>query len=292
MRYHVNAPLDADGAPARGTRLIIFALPNGNTIEQTLGCKLVDGLDWHYDIRHVAAQVRLLRKLCPDERVVLVCVEAGGLSWPTWRGSHENANAQIAGFVDKWRKEFGTDDAKVTLTGHSGGGSFMFGTIEGNNDIPAYIDRIAFLDANYAFDAKLHEQKLRNWLQGDNERRLIVVAYDDREITYEGKKVVGPDGGTFRATGRMRDAFRPTFPLTESKRPPFVETTGLDGRIHFFVHPNSENKILHTALVGDMNGLVQIQTLGAPQDGKWGTFGGPRVYTEFVQTEPTQSTPK
>ena len=62
---------------------MIYALPNGNTLEQTLGCKMTEGLDWHYDIQHVAAQVRLLRTITPDERIVLVCAEAGGLSWPT-----------------------------------------------------------------------------------------------------------------------------------------------------------------------------------------------------------------
>ena len=67
--------------------------------------------------------------------------------------------------------------------------------------------------------------------------------------------------------------------------PPFHETTGLDGRIHFYVHPNPENKILHTALVGEMNGLVHIATLGTPHEEKWGTFGGPRAYTKWVQPE-------
>ena len=87
VRLHVNAPLDEHGKPARGTRLIVFALPNGNTIEQTLGCKMTEGLDWHYDIQHIAAQMRLLRTLVPDERIVLVCVEAPGLSWPNWRAN-------------------------------------------------------------------------------------------------------------------------------------------------------------------------------------------------------------
>src|SRR5262245_24292714 len=55
-RIYINAPLDADGKPARATRLVIFALPNGNTIEQTLGSKMVEGMNWHYDIQHVLAQ--------------------------------------------------------------------------------------------------------------------------------------------------------------------------------------------------------------------------------------------
>jgi hypothetical protein len=175
----------------------------------------------------------------------------------------------------------------VTLTGHSGGGSFDFGAIEAGEEIPKYIDRIVFLDSNYNFDAATHAAKVVAWLQGDAARRFIVLAYDDREIRLDGKKVVGPTGGTYRATGRMHDAFGKAFKLTDSMHDPFKETTGLDGRIHFYVHPNPENKILHTVLVGEMNGLVHIATLGTPLEGKWGTFGGPRAYTKFVQREPT-----
>ena len=40
VRIHVNAPVGKGGKPVRGARLIVFALPNGNTIEQTLGCRM------------------------------------------------------------------------------------------------------------------------------------------------------------------------------------------------------------------------------------------------------------
>jgi hypothetical protein len=294
IRIHVNAPLEDNVDDIRSaagtrpaTRLIVFALPNGNTLEQTLGCRMKPGLDWHYDIQHIAAQTRLLRTLDPNERIVLILAEAPGLSWPSFRRNVPNANTKIAELVDGWRQQFGTSNAKVTLTGHSGGGSFISGVIEGNTKIPDYIDRIAFLDANYSFDAALHAQKIANWLKEDSERRFIIVCYDDREITLNGKKVVGPDGGTYRATERTRAALGKTFDLTDAVHEPFRETTGLDGRIHFYTHPNPDNKILHTVLVGEMNGLVHIATLGTPNEGKWGTFGGPRAYTKFVQREPT-----
>jgi pimeloyl-ACP methyl ester carboxylesterase len=287
IRIHVNAPLDGKGGPAKATRLIVYALPAGNTLEQTLGCKMTKGLDWHYDIQHIAAQTRLLRTLNPQERIVLVCAEAPKRFWPYYRKTEPDANRKIARLIETWRKEFGADDAKVLLAGHSAGGSFMFGLIEGGDEIPSYIDRIAFLDSNYSFDATKHAAKLERWLKGDDSRRLIVIAYDDREITLNGKKVVGPTGGTYRATGRMRDALGKVFPLTEKSDPPFNEWIGLDGRIHFYVHPNPENKILHTALVGDMNGFLQAATLGTPYEEKWGKFGGPRAFTKWVQAEPT-----
>jgi hypothetical protein len=291
VRVHVNAPAGKNDQPRRGTRLVVYALPNGNTIEQTLGCKMSAGRDWHFDIQHVAAQVRLLRTLMPDERVVLVCAQAPKLSWPSFRKDVPDANAKARAMVDDWRRQFATENAKVTLTGHSGGGAFMFGVIDAGDEIPDYIDRIAFLDANYSFDAALHAAKLQRWLNGDEHRRMIVVAYDDREIEFQGKKVVGPTGGTYRATERMHDALRATFDLTAGEKPPFLETTGLNRRIHFYVHPNPQNRILHTALVGDMNGLVHVETLGTPHEEKWGTFGGPRAYTKWIQPEPTTGIP-
>jgi hypothetical protein len=305
VRIHVNAPLDDAGDPPRPARLVIYALPNGNTIEQTLGCRMSEGLDWHFDIQHVAAQVRLLRSLGEHvdeslldsnprlgetrlrERIVLLCAEAPQLTWPHFRKNVPDANTAILKMVEQWREQYGNEDAKVTLTGHSGGGSFMFGVIEAADDVPQYIDRIALLDANYSFDAAMHAPKLERWLNGGEERRLIVLAYDDREIMLDGKKVVGPDGGTFRATGRMREALGKSFDLIDTEKPPFRETTGLDGRIHFYVHPNPQNKILHTALVGDMNGLVHVATLGTPHEEKWGSFGGPRAYGELIQSHPT-----
>jgi hypothetical protein len=63
----------------------------------------------------------------------------------------------------------------------------------------------------------------------------------------------------------------------------------MNGQIAFFVDKNPQNKILHTALVGEMNGLlcgVSIDT--APE--KWGRFGGPRAYTKWVQ--PAAAIPK
>jgi hypothetical protein len=50
---------------------------------------------------------------------------------------------------------------------------------------------------------------------------------------------------------------------------------------------NPQNKILHTVLVGEMNGLVHAATLGTSNEETWGKFGGPRAYTKWLQAEPT-----
>ncbi|MCA9235412.1 MAG: hypothetical protein KDA44_08060 [Planctomycetales bacterium] len=291
VRIHVNAPAASPDAAEQPARLVIFALPNGNTLEQSLGCQMSDGLDWHFDIQHIAAQTRLLRTAAPEERITLLAAEAQGLSWPAWRASHDGANERIVALVDQWRREFGGDDARVALTAHSGGGSFLWGVLEGQDEIPAWVDTIAFLDANYSFDAEQHAGKFLRWLQGDSARRLVVLAYDDREITYQGKKVVGSTGGTYRATQRMVDAFAADAPLERTDGEPFTHYEGLGGQIRMWVHKNPANKILHTALVGDMNGYLHALTTGTPQAERWGEFAGPRAYNSWVQPAPTPTDP-
>jgi hypothetical protein len=293
VRVVINAPRSFD--PARPTRLIIYATPNGNSIEQTLGSALtatgIDGgkTDWHFDVQHIAAQVRRLREVSlPGENIVLAVIEAEGLSWPAWRRTHPDSSAIIRCVVDTLREQIpGPAPARVLLTGHSGGGSFLFGFLNADKNIPDWVERIAFLDANYSYsDAEGHGDKLLAWLKQDASHRLTVIAYDDRQITLDGKKVVGPDGGTFRATQRMVARFAIDTPLTESRMgtEAFVTRTGLDGRLRLYVHPNPANKILHTVLVGEMNGLLEaVASANSPSTSSWGTFGGPRAYAKWVQ---------
>ena len=148
------------------------------------------------------------------------------------------------------------------------------------DEVPNDIESFAFLDANYSYsdDAK-HGDKLLTWLGGNNARRLTVIAYDDRNITLDGKLVVGPVGGTFRATERMKVRFGSDVPLTQSQAADIVTYRGPGDQIVFHVHTNPQNRILHTALVGDMNGLLEAT---ADAKMKWGTFGGPRAYTKMI----------
>lgn len=281
-RFVVNAP--ADVSPDRPTRLVVFATPNGCTIEQTLGSKPADGADWHFDIQHVAAQVRRLRELCPGENIVLACIEAEGLSWPAWRKARADAPARTRELVARLSAGLPETSVKVTLACHSGGGSFLFAFIDAADDIPAEVERIAFLDANYSYsDAAGHGDKLIAWLRRPADHRLVVIAYDDRTITLSGKPVVGPDGGTFRATRRMLDRFGRDETISESKAGDITTSVGFGGRFVARVHANLGNRILHTALVGNMNGVLDSLTVGRADRPDWGTFGGPRAYTKWVQ---------
>ena len=284
MRVYVNAPLPCED---KVRTLMVFATPNGNTIEQTLGSKMAEGRDWHFDIQHIAAQIRRFREITPTEPTILAVVQAPKQSWPTYRQEYVDANQRVKSLVEQLAKEVAA--TRIILSCHSGGGSFVFGFIESADTIPTSITRIVLLDANYAYaDDKQHGDKLLNWINEEKTRRLITIAYDDREITLNGKKVVSLTGGTFRASQRMIDRFSRDVQLTDERVGPFVHRHGLNGQIEFFIHPNPENKILHTALVGEMNGLLLGLTLGTPQEPTWGTFGGPRAYTRWVQKAPSQ----
>src|SRR5205823_697023 len=126
--------------------------------------------------------------------------------------------------------------------------------------------------------------KLLAWLKSGQDKRLVVLAYDDRNIMLDGKKVVSDTGGTFRATHRMIDRFSNDVPLQQSRLGVFGHWVGLDGRVDFLIHPNPENKILHTLLVGEMNGFLYAMTLGTPQETAWGRFAsGERAYGEWIQ---------
>lgn len=61
VTIYINAPLQLK--VKRKTFVVIFALPNGNSIEWTKGKKMKAGDDWHYDIQHIAAQTRYVRDL-------------------------------------------------------------------------------------------------------------------------------------------------------------------------------------------------------------------------------------
>jgi hypothetical protein len=285
-RVRIIAPGNFD--PHKPTSLVFFATPNGNTLEQTLGCVTTGNTDWHFDIQHVAAQVRRFREVTPDAQVVLACLEAEGLSWPAWKAHRQDGPRQSRSLVEVIRQLIPAKDVSITLSGHSGGGSFLFRFIDAVEAIPDEVARIVFLDANYNYsEAAGHGDKFVAWLKKDETHRLVVIAYDDRKITLNGKLVLSPTGGTYRSTERMRDGFaRRNITLTETVAGDFRVLRGMNGQIAMMIHRNPQNKILHTVLVGEMNGLLRGLSDGAEHE-PWGDFGGPRAYTKWIQPAPT-----
>ena len=61
---------------------------------------------------------------------------------------------------------------------------------------------------------------------------------------------------------------------------------GMGGRVRFYLHRNPSNEILHTRLVGEMNGFIAAMTMGTPEEKGWGTFGGPVAYDKWIAADP------
>jgi hypothetical protein len=73
-RILINAPLKGFGKDDR-VLLILYALPNGNSIEQTFGKNMEVGDDWHFNIQHIGAQTRFLRNIIKGRTVVVAYFE-------------------------------------------------------------------------------------------------------------------------------------------------------------------------------------------------------------------------
>ena len=265
--------------------LILYALPNGNSTAETVGRRLVQGVGWRYDIQHIGAQTRALRERGLGQAVV-VYLEADTRSWPAWRArqGYERANARIVELVDQLRAAIGNPPhLAVTLTGHSGGGSFAFGFVDGQDSLPDWLTRIAFLDSNYSFEPR-HGDKIVAWLRRSPRHALVVLAYDDREITLDGKKAVSDSGGTWRASSRMLERFTKSFAFTRDTLGAFLRYRA--PQVTVLLHPNAENRILHTEMIGEMNGYMHALLVGREDYERGGSVLKPgRAYERFIHAE-------
>ncbi|QDU35177.1 hypothetical protein KS4_32570 [Poriferisphaera corsica] len=284
VKVHINAPSAKSFGGGKPVRVVIYALPNGNTTAQTIGRQRAEGVDWHFFIQHIGAQVRRLREVNLKETIVVAYVEAGGKSWPHWRRTQKDADQRIKVLIEEIRALFG-EKVRVDLAAHSGGGSFMFGFINAYEAIPDWVGRMVWLDANYGYsDALGHGEKLLGWLERSREHYLGVVAYDDRDVEINGKKIVGPTGGTYRATHRMIGRIEKDIYLQPKKVDAVLRYRGLKGQVDINLIENSKRKILHTVLV-ERNGLIHGMTFGTDLEGRSGQLWGKAAYEKWIQEE-------
>jgi len=230
----VRALVDTPTKLERHVEVVVYALPNGNTIEQTFGRKKDPDDDWHYDIQQIGAQTRFVRAEMPDESVVVVYLEAAGHAWPAWL--HDKEPAVAKQIIDAVHDRFPGHDVSFTLDSHSGGGALLFAYIHAVDEIPDWIDRIAFLDSEYNYDAALHEAKLAAWLRKER-RYLCAIAYDDFSARYQGKPFVSAEGGTWGRTHAMlADLGKTSDPEVGQTDP--ERYVGLNGRLTFLLKRN------------------------------------------------------
>lgn len=260
-------------------RLVIFALPNGNTIEQTFGRKLRPDDDWHYDIQHIGAQTRFLRQLAGEESLAVAYVEAGNHAWPAWLRSH--GAGMSTRIIEAITSRFTGHDLRVALDSHSGGGALLFAYLATVDQIPALIDRIAFIDSEYAYDTSIHGAKLAEWLRADG-HSLCVIAYDDSVVRVDGKPVVTADGGTWGRSHAMLADLGREFDIKRVNTNDPERYEGLSGRITFLLKANPRAQIFHTVQV-ELNGFIESLLSGTTLDGHGYRYFGRRAYSRFIE---------
>lgn len=262
------------------TKLILFALPNGNTAAQSFGKQLSPGDDWHFDIQHIGAQTAFIRKADPHTNYIVVYAENSLKAWPAWRRKFANGDERIADMVKLIENRYAIYRPQLMLTGHSGGGSFIFGYINAQKLLPGNLVRIGFLDATYGYETEKHQAKLANWLKLDGSS-LQVIAYNDSVVVYKGKPLVSPTGGTWYRSHLLAHDLSSVGKLQQLEFEDRIGFKNKKGTIAFSMIKNPEGKIFHTVLV-EKNGFIQLVFAGTKFENKGYTFWNDRAYTAFI----------
>lgn len=282
ITVHINASSEETFDLTKKTLLILYALPNGNSIEWTIGKKLKPGDDWYFDIQHIGAQTRFLRENYPGANIIVAYLMTDGKSWPKWRREKENSHLVIKSLVDSLVNMFKSFNPKVVLSGHSGGGSFIFGYINSVEKIPDCVERITFLDSNYGYEDSIkHGEKLIEWMNESNDKYLSVIAYDDSNVKINGKNIVSPTGGTYYRSKMMKERLEKDFEFADESDTSFSCYMALQGRIQFRLKENPDAEIFHTVLV-ERNGFIQSILSGTKYEGKNYKFWGDRCYGKWI----------
>lgn len=278
VRIVIDAPVPM---PERKTMTLVFySLPNGNTIEQTIGKKMKEGDDWHYNIQHIGAQTRYLRNRFPNQTLVVAYLENNLKSWPAWRKKHGDAG--IPALYELVKTNFPNKNIETVLMGHSGGGSLIFGYLNAVKKIPDDVTRIAFLDSDYPYDTTLHRDKFVHWLKSSRPHWLVVLAYHDDIALLNGKTFVSAAGGTWGRTHLMKKDLGSTFPFTCTQTNE-LQTCVADGRhILLLMRENPEKKIWHTVQV-ELNGFIHCLLAGTPEEGKGYEYFGKHIYDGYIE---------
>jgi hypothetical protein len=170
------------------------------------------------------------------------------------------------------------------LSGHSGGGSWIFGYLNSVEAIPNDIVRITFLDSNYAYDPALrHKAKLLTWLRAADSHFLCVLAYNDAVALLNGKTFVSASGGTWGRSHAMQKDLAAEMEFTsKTNADSLTLLSALNGRVQFLLKDNPEKKILHTVQV-ELNGFIQSILSGTTNEAKGYEYFAPRAYSQWVK---------
>lgn len=280
MYSDVKITLDIPPYQNKKTLLILFALPNGNTTEQTMGKKVKADDDWHFDIQHIKAQTAFLRQKS-DQNIVVAYLENNYKSWPSWKQKHIDFKKEIQHIVDTLYNLVPSKKKTIYLNGHSGGGSFIFGYLDGVEKIPSSIERITFLDSDYGYDSSYYN-KLKTWLKQNKKTALTVFAYNDSVALYNGKSVVSEKGGTWYRSHVMMQNLQNDFSFKQTRNDSLIFFQSANYQIAFFFKTNPERKIFHTQQV-ELNGFIHSILYRTKKESEGYEYFGQRAYSKFIE---------
>src|SRR6187431_976808 len=85
----VNITLDVPAIhPNQNMIIIFYALPNGNTTQQTMGKKPVGNEKPTPNVQNILAQTKFIRKELKNTDIVVAYLETSYHSWPLWKTKH------------------------------------------------------------------------------------------------------------------------------------------------------------------------------------------------------------
>lgn len=283
----IRVVLNDEGPTSRAQNLILFALPNGNSIEKTMGKQKNEVDDWHYNIQYIDAQIRWLRQHS-DESYSVAYLEAPKLSWPAWKRSHSDYGQLITQLFDSLISTY--PQARITLSSHSGGGSLINGLIDSRDSIPAWVTRIVFIDSDYGYSTEIG-QKLHHWLKQECSNRLVAFAYNDSVALYEGKPFVCATGGTWYRTKMMQSELAVHHPMTKTEGSDLIHFRSEDDQTLIILKKNPLREIFHTEQVR-LNGFIHSVLFGTALEGMGYTYFGKQCYDAFIQELTPEFTPQ
>lgn len=278
IKITIDRPIDF--SKQKKTIVAFYALPNGNSTEQTMGKKMIPGDDWHFDIQHIAAQTKFIRQQLENTNFVVIYLENNYKSWPAWKQKHSDFKILIPHLVDSLANLISKKKIEIYLNGHSGGGSFIFGYLAGMEQIPEKVKRISFLDSDYGYDSSYYP-KFKNWLQKVKGSALNVFAYNDSIALYNAKPFVSATGGTWYRSHLFLNHLQNDFSFSKSITDSLIIYKGIADKVQFFFKININRGIYHTQQV-ELNGFIHSVLCGTKLDSKNYSYYSKRAYSIFL----------
>lgn len=275
VRIAIVKPRLLTGSLSNPVPVVYYALPNGSTIEQTMGRVPKDSASWKDGIQRIEAQSHWLRQNSNLQNLIVVYLEAGLLAWPAWKRENINNYRELILSIDSTIKSIlNLTSYYIMLTGHSGGGRFIFSYLDAYNGAPKDVRRISFIDSNYGYEFKYREPIERFIRDGGI---VTVFAYNDSIALYNGKPFVSDTGGTWYRSFMMLHDLEQGWKFSKKEESGLIHYTSEQENIFFVFKTNPDRGIYHTEQVA-LNGFIHSLLAGTPYHEKSYKYFSSPVY--------------